>query len=171
MIRHLYRRFIFTSMDGIPRILYKYRDWENSFHKNLLIQFEIFLAPACSFNVPFDASFPLRYDPKELTPDKIFIKYVQLAKLNYPHFTEKEIHEYVYKHQSEDLLFDEHHLARHNVESQERFDRAFGILSLSAKQDNFLMWSHYANSHKGLCVGIDSSKLFGQLGVALGKIN
>ena len=32
-----------------------------------------------------------------------------------------------------------------------------GILSLSAKPDDVLMWSHYSNSHQGLCVGFSTS--------------
>ena len=33
-----------------------------------------------------------------------------------------------------------------------------GILSLSAKRDNILMWSHYANSHQGFCLEFDTAK-------------
>jgi hypothetical protein len=32
-----------------------------------------------------------------------------------------------------------------------------GILSLSEKRDNILMWSHYANSHQGFCLEFDIS--------------
>lgn len=35
----------------------------------------------------------------------------------------------------------------------------YGIISLSERCDDILMWSHYANDHKGLCVGIDSDFL------------
>ena len=28
----------------------------------------------------------------------------------------------------------------------------YGVLSLSAKNDNILMWSHYADYHKGFCI-------------------
>ena len=31
-----------------------------------------------------------------------------------------------------------------------------GIFSASARKDNVLMWSHYAESHKGFCVGFDT---------------
>lgn len=32
-----------------------------------------------------------------------------------------------------------------------------GILSLATKRDNVLMWSHYANSHRGFCLEFDAS--------------
>lgn len=38
--------------------------------------------------------------------------------------------------------------------------RYFAILSLSKIRDNLLMWSHYADSHKGFVIGFDSSSNF-----------
>ncbi len=32
-----------------------------------------------------------------------------------------------------------------------------GVLSLTSKHDSVLMWSHYANSHKGFCLEFDTS--------------
>lgn len=32
-----------------------------------------------------------------------------------------------------------------------------GILSLTSKRDDILMWSHYADSHKGICLEFDTS--------------
>jgi DUF2971 family protein len=36
-----------------------------------------------------------------------------------------------------------------------------GILSLAAIRDQTVMWSHYADGHRGFCVGFDSRKLLG----------
>jgi hypothetical protein len=33
-----------------------------------------------------------------------------------------------------------------------------GVLCLSAKRDNILMWSHYANSHQGFCLEFNAAK-------------
>lgn len=46
-----------------------------------------------------------------------------------------------------------------NTFKQNLNDR-FGILSLSRKWNNVLMWAHYTDSHKGFCVGFDSSDPF-----------
>lgn len=35
-----------------------------------------------------------------------------------------------------------------------------GILSLTRRWDSALMWAHYTDSHKGLCIGFDSQKSF-----------
>jgi len=37
-------------------------------------------------------------------------------------------------------------------------DENFGVICLSEKNDDLLMWSHYADHHKGLCIGLDFSQ-------------
>lgn len=39
---------------------------------------------------------------------------------------------------------------------EEKFNQLLGILSLTEKPDNLLMWSHYAASHEGFVIGFDS---------------
>lgn len=36
-----------------------------------------------------------------------------------------------------------------------RLDKRFGVLCLSYDPDNILLWSHYANSHSGVCLQFD----------------
>lgn len=38
-------------------------------------------------------------------------------------------------------------------------NNSLGILSLSIDPINYLMWSHYANCHKGFCIGFNLLKL------------
>ena len=40
-----------------------------------------------------------------------------------------------------------------------RIDFTYGILSLTAKSDNLLLWAHYADEHRGIAIGIDASVL------------
>jgi hypothetical protein len=37
----------------------------------------------------------------------------------------------------------------------ERLDKSFGVLCLSAPNDEILLWSHYANGHDGICLEFD----------------
>ncbi len=39
-------------------------------------------------------------------------------------------------------------------------DDKFGVASLTTKYDNPLMWSHYASSHKGICIEYDFKDFF-----------
>lgn len=47
-------------------------------------------------------------------------------------------------------LYAEKHLADHVRET-------IGIFSLTPKCDNILMWSHYADSHRGICIGFNTT--------------
>ena len=40
------------------------------------------------------------------------------------------------------------------------FTEQFGVLSLTDKSDNLLMWAHYANSHRGFVIELDSEHPF-----------
>ena len=55
-----------------------------------------------------------------------------------------------------------HHLKQKPYEEITRMTQEvadnLGILSLSEKRDNILMWSHYANSHHGFCLEFDVLK-------------
>ncbi|CVK18396.1 MULTISPECIES: DUF2971 domain-containing protein [Sporomusa] len=42
----------------------------------------------------------------------------------------------------------------------EGFNDKIGILSLTEKQDNLLMWAHYAASHEGFVIGFDANNLY-----------
>lgn len=42
----------------------------------------------------------------------------------------------------------------------EKSNEMFGVLSLTEKNSNLLMWAHYARSHTGFCVGFDNNNLF-----------
>jgi hypothetical protein len=46
----------------------------------------------------------------------------------------------------------EHHIDSYNAAIKEYLNRV-GVLSLCKKEDNILMWSHYADSHQGFCLG------------------
>ena len=42
---------------------------------------------------------------------------------------------------------------QYNINVQREFAATkFGIFAVSTKIDNILLWSHYSNSHKGICI-------------------
>lgn len=43
---------------------------------------------------------------------------------------------------------------------KESFNKQFGVLSLTKRNDNFIMWSHYANSHTGYVIEFDHSNQY-----------
>jgi hypothetical protein len=45
-------------------------------------------------------------------------------------------------------------ISEHNIYVKDRINGC-GIFSMSRKCDDILMWSHYADSHKGMCIGFN----------------
>jgi hypothetical protein len=58
--------------------------------------------------------------------------------------------------------------SKYSKEYHENFiksiNKEIGIFSLSENSANILMWSHYADSHRGYCVGLDFNILLGIVG-------
>lgn len=155
----------------IPNILFKYRDWKDSFHQKVLTDAQVFFAKPMRFNDPMDTAIPFRYDEAELTADNVFIKILKLLRQQFPLKEETELHALAFEYQRKDLLHNDKHLREQYEYQQEQLNKTFGVLSLCNNKNNLLMWSHYANSHAGFCVGFDSALLFNQIGGKLSAVD
>ncbi len=144
----------------VPNVLYKYRDWSNSFHRRLLYNQELYFASVNQFNDPFDGTIPFRYDNRELTDDNIFLKYYSITKREYPEWTDEQIHQHCFEYQSRGYFKDEKYVEDFHNDTLKEINEKFGIVCLCKRRDNFLLWSHYANSHSGFCIGFDKTLLF-----------
>jgi len=87
--------------------------------------------------------------------DEGYIRATQLSALNDPFEATfcKEGIERIYD--STNILVPFEQVVRHIQVSSQRV----GVISFTEAKDNLLMWSHYANDHKGIAVGIDSRNL------------
>jgi hypothetical protein len=144
----------------MPDILYKYRIWNDQYQKRILTDNEIYLASADQFNDPFDATLPYRYKDEELTPDNIFKKLYILGREQWPDMPEEELHQRCYDRQASGVFDNGQYWKEEYRQFKEDVNNKFGILSLTSKNNNLLMWSHYANSHQGFCVGFDKFLLY-----------
>ena len=146
--------------DKYPKVVYKYRDWENDFHKKTLLNSELFLSSPARFNDPYDCKIPIAY--WKLASD------MHLRNEYFPQVVKKFFSELSHEEQMrkvEELKKDEKfadakwHEAQ-EVESHDSIAKTFGIISFSEFKDDVRMWSHYSNSHTGFCIGFKSEKLF-----------
>jgi hypothetical protein len=139
-----------------PQILYKYRDWQSLFHKDLITSQIAYFASPSTFNDPFDCKIPIRYDinPEELLEGI----YYRTAKVFYPNSTDQEIRAFAKKQVKEGPV-DPKTFKKNGVDYFEKLNKQMGIFSLSAQNNDILMWGHYGNSHTGFCVGFDTSEL------------
>ena len=147
------------KIDRIPNILYKYRDYTNEYNRRTLFELELYLASTSMFNDPYEGSIPFAYNIEDLTPENIFLKRKQLAILEHPDWKEAEIQRYCFENERKDLINDVDHIEKFNEQNSKDIDNNFGIFSLTIHPFNYLMWSHYGNSHNGFCLGFDKSIL------------
>lgn len=162
---------IMENFGNIPQTLYKYRVWSEKFHKTLLTKGEIFLASPAQFNDPFDSSLPFRYIEKELTEDNIFKKLMEVGRKAWPELTEEELHRRSYERQKSGVFENGDYWKEFHDDFKKNIHTTFGVISLTSKNDNLLMWAHYANSHKGMCVGLDRDILYETISGTIGPVN
>jgi hypothetical protein len=149
-----------TKPENNQKIVYKYRNWEDENHKNLLSKNQLFLASTKDFNDPFDCRIPANYTL--INSEEKIDQYLQILKNDYSaqllqegRNIEKEI--LIVK----DKLLNEIDTIQ-NTEEKNLYklqDKHYGILSLSARWDSILMWSHYSDYHQGYCVGFWTEQL------------
>lgn len=155
--------------DNHPAILYKYRDWKDPHHKNLLIKNELFMSPPSWLNDPFDCRIFENYLKFVDTPEKQEEYILDSLSKNADSFNELNLSEQKAREILTDRLKDTlHYQVRSEVIGNKIDDKHIGIACLSEEWDSILMWSHYAANHKGYCIGFDEkrlrySQLFGKM--------
>lgn len=133
----------------MPEILYKYR-CVNDNSISMLSNNQIYFSSPLDFNDPFDC----------------------LAKENrFDNFDESSVEDFAkffYNVQPEDFSTDKNQqlilelknhpdiqkINKENNSNLMNFIQKLGVLSLSERNDSILMWSHYADNHKGFCIGL-----------------
>jgi Protein of unknown function (DUF2971) len=144
-----------------PPTLCKYRIWNDDFHKRVITHNELFFSSPKRFNDPYDCGLPFRQHPNNSDPIVIKLM-VERSALN--KFPKLENDKEAFEEKCAKQLF----LILQNPESwfemnwglkPENLNEIFGVLSLTPDINNYLMWSHYSDSHKGFCIEFDTRKL------------
>jgi len=140
------------------KILYKFRNWENDFHKKILKEQEIYFASIAEFNDPFDSDIMFNYE--ELTESEQIQRIKDHVEYDYPQLILME-KEHKVRELWEDSSFKKPGMFEKNFRNhlKPKLEREFGIFSLAGNKSNLLLWSHYANGHEGFCVGFGKNHL------------
>jgi len=144
-----------ASLPALPARFYKYRSLTGSsahWTETILRKNELFFATRRHFNDPFDCR-PCFVTKATAAQKQKFLYdilksggYASSTKLSKLSKLAKALIDHpVYEEALSDAI---RHL-------ENRLDNHTGILCLSTKPDNILMWSHYADSHRGVCLGFE----------------
>lgn len=148
----------------IPKTVYKYRVF-NQKSIEIIVNKSVFVPSPREFNDPYDCKIPTNY---EMLKDKEFAREYFLKVVNtlpeLKHLSDEEKLRQVEIKINEDYYKNEAFIKKMQQSEIEKLNLKFGIYCVTPIKDNILMWSHYADSHKGFCIGFDSEKLFNLFG-------
>ena len=140
---------------ALPAILYKYREFDNEYHRRILTDNTVYFASPNSFLDTKDCH------PKELFPSEeiVFNRFWEMSIREFPNMSNDRRLKYVNERVSSAQIL--------NRETRDSLIEALfsdyckchGVLSVTANPSNSRMWEEYANNHTGFCVGFDSTKL------------
>lgn len=145
-----------------PKILYKFRDWRNDFHKRLLTDLEVYFASPRDFEDENDCKIPVRYDLLSNLERKAWIKH--LVNLGYSKLSRPERRKLVKDKYKEKRLRDKQYLLEYEERSFENFCNCFGVFSLCGNLKNQKLWDYYAPIPEGFVVGLDTRIIFPDFG-------
>lgn len=131
------------------KIIYKYRTI-NSKTEELLENSEFYFSFPYSFNDPFDCCIFNKYKGSKEAWNSYIDKYYFDNEEKKNLIETLESVNYDSKKLDEMFFF---------VRKSIREEYPFIINCFTELKDNILMWAHYANQHKGICIGFRSDKL------------
>jgi Protein of unknown function (DUF2971) len=142
-----------------PQILYKYRDWSDTNHREILYNNKIYLSSPRDFNDPYDCkiheNWSLLYTEVKVDAyiNNFFNNHKDLVlKQEYSEIDLKSI-------LKAQLLKPEQFQKVDEENIKQVIDLQLGIFSVSTIYNNNLMWSHYGKNHTGFCIGFRQNKL------------
>ena len=148
--------YIDGCMLRYPKVLYKYRDWNNPFHRNVLTDSALYFASPKDFEDIKDCNVPEKFPQK----NELYEYFINKAKNEYPLWSRQQRRIYARKWAVKSPLADPVRLKEHIKLLNTEFNERFGVLSMTSNPNNDEMWIKYANDHSGVCYGFNSKILF-----------
>jgi hypothetical protein len=128
--------------------IYKYRDWTNPLHVEMLKSNKIYLPSPEELNDPFDCRIPIDLELLD-TDTKIlsyFSKYINVNLNSTAIVNEFKSNKSQYIKTYKEIY-------------KKKGDLHFGIFCASMIWDSIQMWTYYSDNHSGFCIGFDPEKL------------
>lgn len=148
-----------TAIHHVNR-LYRYRSLKSEELEGIFNNIEIYLPNPTLFNDPFECRPNLIIHKGKLSKDYYIRESVKRARIKHN----------LLKHQEPNYISNLR-MILNDVERMngiyEDFIINVGVYCLSAINDDILMWSHYSDGHRGICLEFDTTKNFFLFDVAL----
>lgn len=142
------------------RTLYKFRAWDTNVDphgRDILTDNNLYFSSAESFNDPLEARIPLRYDL--CSEDYLFDLFLEHASFAYPDQSPDEHLSLAKDWVIREIIKKPGEIERWSMDHYAYCIKNYGIVSLTEDNENVVQWSHYADGHRGFCVGLDLDSL------------
>lgn len=140
------------------QILYKYQDWTNEYHRKSFRNGQVYFANNFRFNDIYDMNCPFKYKGIfKYTDEDITEELLPIIKRTPLQKEIIETRRQIIKMQKD--TYPNKFFTAHMTETLKKNVSQTGVFCLSKTPKSTLMWGHYANSHKGYCLGFNSLKL------------
>lgn len=136
------------------RLLYKYRSLDNENKKyveRIFLNNELYFPSPAFFNDPFDCKITLSMEANSQVWKKYFSR---LYKEGAPQLTRTQRRLEV----KDALKQKKHKFFENKFDYFENIVKPIGVYCLSEDPGQILMWSHYADSHKGIVIGFNATR-------------
>ncbi len=148
------------NSNTIPDHLYKYKQI-NEYTISSLLNDQIYFADPDSFNDPFDSYASLNFGPEfDNNPEEFLNKFI-LDSFEKDHqeqgkFIKNAVKEII---QKGDLGYLKKYFLQLFVNESHPRSELFqpGIFCITPNNDDLLMWAHYGDEHKGICIKYNTS--------------
>jgi hypothetical protein len=150
--------------ENLPPKFYKYKSMGGSeeaqgYIKDIICNHKIYFSPPIKFNDPFDCRPVISLDAPASIQNA---DYKRLQRKLDP-LANRESRRIDYKEFRRDPNRNPNNPnVRDSIQKEivKHHSTEVGVLSVSTKRDNVLMWSHYAGSHQGICLEFDGNFAF-----------
>lgn len=137
-----------------PEKLYRYRSIDKSGRtEHIFKNSELYFASPLSLNDPFDCKFRVVFEGSRDTKRRFLLKMINQQAQRGRHVSRKKRDEIVERGLSGFYGPGNDH---HEIIDEQEFVSDIlaqqSLLCLTEKPDDILMWSHYADSHRGVCL-------------------
>ncbi len=151
----MFYQTLITNLQQLNR-LYKYRCWDNEYHRTLLTRSEIFFPPASKLDDPSETKVPISFE--EGTDDQLLQMAIRIIRETEKFLPQDQV---LYKAQNRlrQLRSDPSQFENFHAWEQQKKYCEFGIFSTSEIKSNTAMWFNYSDHHRGFCVGLRTDKL------------
>lgn len=140
-------RKFFCKDQGYPRLLYKYKSYSEGHLTDFIVNSVFYLSSFNEFNDPYDCKSKAVFSKS----GKDRIKYLKaLKKVNKTNYSKSK---QMYRDLAGPI-----ELEKGLKVARQGIIESTGIHSFSTKRKNLLMWSHYSNSHRGVCLIFDTAR-------------